>query len=90
MHLLVDSLDVIALVLLDQGDHDIASRLAGAASNWRQTHGVPRPLPLQVDYESALVRFRTELGDNDFMSSRSAGIAMPAERAAAWYLALSN
>ena len=46
------------------------------------------PLPLQADYETALARFRAELGDNDFMSTRSAGAAMPAERAAAWYLAL--
>jgi DNA-binding CsgD family transcriptional regulator len=82
IHLRVpDTLECLARLAAEGGNHAYAARLLGAAQGIRQRVGQIR-LPLyQAGYDVVAAAVQEALGENDFDAARAEGAALPIEEA---------
>jgi DNA-binding CsgD family transcriptional regulator len=79
-----DTLECLARLSTDDGNHSYATRLLGAADAIRQRTGEGRLPMYQDSYEAGLVTLRKALGDNDFDAAWAEGAALSTEEAIAY------
>lgn len=79
-----DTLECLARLAVDSGNHPYAARLLGAADAFRQHLGHVRYPVYQAGYDAAVERLREALGNNDFDAMWAEGSALPIEEAIAY------
>ncbi|WP_155763741.1 LuxR family transcriptional regulator [Mycobacterium asiaticum] len=79
-----DTLECLARLAADAGNHSYAARLLGAARGMRERNGQVRLPMYQADYEATVAEVREALGDNDFENSSAEGHALSREEAIAY------
>jgi predicted ATPase/class 3 adenylate cyclase/DNA-binding CsgD family transcriptional regulator len=79
-----DTLECLATLAGDAGDHREAARLFGAAEAIRQRMGAVRFKVWDVGYAASVAALRDAMGDNDFNSTWAEGAALSTEEAIAY------
>lgn len=72
-HDLADSCDVLALVLADEGQPELAAKCLGASEIDREEMGVPRFPLMARQVEGVVGRLLSEMGDQAYEASHQAG-----------------
>src|SRR4029077_13700451 len=81
---LPDIVECLARLAADDGNHQTAARLFGAADAMRKRIGVIRFAVHQPSYDTALTVIRDALGEQHFEAARIEGAALSAEEAIAY------
>ncbi|MGB9306579.1 MAG: LuxR family transcriptional regulator [Mycobacterium sp.] len=81
---LPDTLECLARLAADGGNHSYAARLLGAADGIRQRMGHVRFPMYQAGYDAVLTTVREELGHNDFDAAWTEGASLSTEEAIAY------
>lgn len=76
-----DTLECLARLAADEGNHPYAARLLGAADAMRQRIGNQRFPMYQTGYDAAVMAVREALGQNDFDTAWTEGAALSTEAA---------
>lgn len=79
-----DTLECLARLAADGGNHPYAARLLGASDGIRQRMGHARYPMYQPGYDSTVVTSRKALGENDFDVAWAEGAALSTEEAIAY------
>jgi predicted ATPase/class 3 adenylate cyclase/DNA-binding CsgD family transcriptional regulator len=79
-----DTLECLARLATDDGNHPYAARLLGAAAAIRQRTGEGRLPMYQVDYDASVTVVRDALGQNGFDAAWAAGAGLSTEEAIAY------
>jgi predicted ATPase/DNA-binding CsgD family transcriptional regulator len=79
-----DSLECLARLAADGGNHPHAARMLGAAEGIRQRNGEARFPMYQADYDALVVAVREALGQNDFDAAWGEGAALSTEETIAY------
>ncbi|RUP01409.1 MAG: tetratricopeptide repeat protein, partial [Mycobacterium sp.] len=79
-----DTLECLARLAVDSGNHPYAARLLGAADAFRQHLEHVRYPVYQADYDAAVEKLREALGTNDFNAAWAEGSALSIEEAIAY------
>jgi predicted ATPase/class 3 adenylate cyclase/DNA-binding CsgD family transcriptional regulator len=81
---LPDTLEVLAGLATNAGNHHEAARLFGGAAAFRQRMGVVR-YPIHEDaYQTSVAALRTALPEKDFDAAWAEGVALPTEEVIAY------
>jgi predicted ATPase/class 3 adenylate cyclase/DNA-binding CsgD family transcriptional regulator len=78
------TLECLARLAADGGNHPYATRLLSAANSLRQRSGHARFPMYQAGYDAVVTSVREALGENDFDEAWSAGAALSTEEAIAY------
>jgi predicted ATPase/DNA-binding CsgD family transcriptional regulator len=81
---LPDTLECLARLAVDDGNHPYAARLLGAADGIRQRTAEVRLPMYQAGYDAAVVMIREALGQNGFEIALAEGAALSTEEAIAY------
>jgi DNA-binding CsgD family transcriptional regulator len=81
---LADTLECLARLAADDGNHPYAARLLGAADGIRQRMGHARFPMYQAGYDATVAAVREALGQNDFDAAWAGGAALSTEEAIAY------
>jgi predicted ATPase/class 3 adenylate cyclase/DNA-binding CsgD family transcriptional regulator len=79
-----DTLECLARMAADDGNHPYAARLFGAAAGIRQRMGHARLPMYQADCDAAVAAVREALGQEDFDTAWAEGLALTTEEAIAY------
>ncbi len=79
-----DTLECLARLAADGGNHPYAARLLGAAEAMRQRMEHPRFPMYQAGYDAAVATVREALGQNDFDAAWAEGASLSTEEAIAY------
>jgi transposase len=82
-HLIAESLEICAELLVGSGRPAQAARLLGTASALRKSIGAPLPPGLRAGYDRAIATIRNQLDDVAFMAAWNEGHALSLEQAIA-------
>ena len=76
-----NSLDGIAVVAAALGHLDLAARLFGAASGWRETYQQEPWFPMPNDFQKSAASVRRRLGERAWFEAYEAGVKLNSEQA---------
>ena len=79
-----DTLECLACLAVDGGNHAYAARLLGAAAGVRQRMGHVRLAMYQAGYDASVAAVREALGQDDFDAAWAEGAALSIEEAIAY------
>jgi ATP/maltotriose-dependent transcriptional regulator MalT len=76
-----DTLDGLAPIAAALGHLDLAAKLFGAASGWRETYQREPWFPMPNDFDKAAASVRRRLGERAWLETYQAGIKLNSEQA---------
>ena len=76
-----NSLDGIAVVAAALGHLDLAARLSGTASGWRETYQQEPWFPMPNDFQKSAASVRRRLGERAWLEAYEAGVKLNPEQA---------
>jgi DNA-binding CsgD family transcriptional regulator len=76
-----DTLDGLAVIAVALGHLDLAARLFGAASGWRETYQQKQWFPMPTDFHKSAASVRRRLGERGWTEAYEAGMKLNNEQA---------